>query len=77
MRQFADLLKLPGLALVITAQLLARFPAGMYSLGILMHVEHSQGNYTSAGLVLAAFSIVSEVPPSRVDGMTFGKSTRK
>jgi len=60
-RQFADLLKLPGLALVITAQLLARFPAGMYSLGILMHVEHSQGNYTSAGLVLAAFSIGTAV----------------
>lgn len=57
MRQFADLLKLPGLAVVIVAQLLARFPAGMYSLGILMHVESSQGNYTSAGLVLAAFSI--------------------
>nr|WP_277604020.1 MFS transporter [Agrococcus sp. ARC_14] len=39
------------------AQLIARFPAGMYSLGILMHMEHEHGSYTAAGLVLAAFSI--------------------
>ena len=29
----------------------------MFSLGMLMHVEHVQGNYTSAGAVLAAFSV--------------------
>lgn len=57
MRDFAALLRLPGLALVLTAQLIARFPAGMYSLGILMHVERTQGSYTAAGLVLAAFSL--------------------
>lgn len=47
----------PGLARIIASQLAARFPAGMYSLGLLMHVEHAKGNYTSAGLVLAAFSV--------------------
>ncbi|WP_145952928.1 MFS transporter [Tessaracoccus aquimaris] len=57
MRDFVALMKIPGLALVIGTQLAARFPAGMYSLGLLMHVEHSQGNYTAAGIVLAAFSI--------------------
>lgn len=57
MRDFVALLKLPGLALVIGTQLAARFPAGMYSLGLLMHVERTFGNYTSAGMVLAAFSI--------------------
>lgn len=57
MRDFVTLMKIPGLALVIATQLAARFPAGMYSLGLLMHVEHTQGNYTSAGIVLAAFSI--------------------
>lgn len=57
MRDFAALMKIPGLALVIATQLAARFPAGMYSLGLLMHVERTQGNYTSAGIVLAAFSI--------------------
>lgn len=38
------------------AQLAARFPAGMYTLGILLHVERAQGTYTAAGLVLASFS---------------------
>lgn len=47
----------PGLARIIASQLAARCPAGMYSLGLLMHVEHAKGNYTSAGLVLAAFSV--------------------
>lgn len=57
MRHFADLLSSPGLARVITSQLIARIPAGMTSLGMLMHVEHLKGNYASAGAVLAALSI--------------------
>lgn len=57
MRDFAALMRIPGLALVIATQLAARFPAGMYSLGVLMHVERTHGSYTAAGLVLAAFSI--------------------
>lgn len=57
MRDFAELLRFPGLARVIVSQLAARLPAGMFSLGMLMHVEHMQGNYTSAGAVLAAFSV--------------------
>ena len=61
MRDFLALLKLPGLGLVITTQLIARFPAGMYSLGILMLVEHRMGTYTAAGLVLAAFSVGTAV----------------
>lgn len=56
-RDFAELLRIPGLARVIASQLAARLPAGMFSLGMLMHVERVQGNYTSAGTVLAAFSI--------------------
>lgn len=56
-RDFAELLRIPGLARVIASQLAARLPAGMFSLGMLMHVEHVQGNYTSAGEVLAAFSV--------------------
>ena len=56
-RDFAELMRAPGLGRIIATQLAARFPAGMYSLGLLMHVEHAKGNYTAAGLVLAAFSI--------------------
>ncbi len=42
---------------MIAAQLTARFPNGMASLAILLHVEQSTGSYASAGLVLAATSI--------------------
>ncbi|HHT11751.1 MAG TPA: MFS transporter, partial [Propionibacterium sp.] len=56
MRDISALLRVPGLALILVAQLAARFPAGMYTLGIMMHVERAQGTYTAAGLVLAAFS---------------------
>lgn len=57
MRDFVALMRMPGLAVIIGTQLAARFPAGMYSLGLLMHIEHTQGSYTAAGLVLASFSI--------------------
>jgi len=56
-RAYGEVLRVPGLARIILAQLIARFPAGMYSLGILMHIEHEHGSYTAAGLVLAAFSV--------------------
>ncbi len=42
---------------IIAAQLTARFPNGMTSLAILLHVEHMTGSYGAAGLVLAAASI--------------------
>lgn len=56
-RDFVTLIRAPGLALILVAQLAARFPAGMYSLGLLMHVRATQGSYTAAGLVLASFSV--------------------
>ncbi|WP_449408766.1 MFS transporter [Microbacterium maritypicum] len=42
---------------MIAAQLTARFPSGMMSLAILLHVEQQTGSYGSAGLVLAATSV--------------------
>lgn len=42
---------------MIAAQLTARFPNGMSSLAILLHVEQQTGSYGAAGLVLAATSI--------------------
>lgn len=42
---------------MIAAQLTARFPNGMASLGILLHVEQQTGSYGAAGLVLAATSV--------------------
>jgi MFS family permease len=54
---YADLLKTPGVARIIAAQLTARFPNGMLSLAFLLHIEHLTGSYAAAGLVLAATSV--------------------
>jgi MFS family permease len=54
---YRDLLRTPGVARIITAQLVARFPNGMSSLAILLHIEQVTGSYGAAGLVLAATSI--------------------
>jgi MFS family permease len=54
---YTDLLKTPGVARLIAAQLTARFPNGMLSLAYLLHIEHLFHSYGAAGLVLAATSI--------------------
>jgi MFS family permease len=51
------LLKTPGVARLIGAQLTARFPFGMLSLAFLIHIEALFDSYAAAGLVLAAMSI--------------------
>ncbi|MDR6906920.1 MFS family permease [Agromyces sp. 3263] len=57
MGSYSDLLRTPGVARIIAAQLTARFPSGMLSLAFLLHVERQTGSYGAAGLVLAATSI--------------------
>ncbi|MEW2007181.1 MFS transporter [Microbacterium sp. NPDC079208] len=57
MAGYRDLLRTPGVGRMIAAQLTARFPNGMMSLAILLHVEQQTGSYGSAGLVLAATSV--------------------
>ncbi|MFD1721431.1 MFS transporter [Amnibacterium endophyticum] len=54
---YGELLRARGVARIITAQLAARLPSGMLSLGLLFHVEGRTGSYGVAGLVLAALSI--------------------
>jgi MFS family permease len=54
---YTSLLKTPGVARIIAAQLTARFPFGMLSLAFLLHIERVHHSYTAAGLVLAAMSI--------------------
>ena len=48
MAGYKDLLRTPGVARIIIAQLVARFPNGMTSLAILMHVEQITGYYPAA-----------------------------
>lgn len=57
MSSYSELLKSPGVARIVAAQLTARFPSGMLSLAFLLHVEQQTGSYGLAGLVLAATSI--------------------
>lgn len=57
MSAYSSLLKTSGVARIITAQLVARFPFGMLSLAFLLHVEQVTGSYAAAGLVLAAASV--------------------
>jgi MFS family permease len=54
---YGELLRTPGVGRVIAAQLTARFPNGMASLAILLHIHHITGSYGDAGLVLAAASV--------------------
>lgn len=48
---------MPGVARLLCAQLLARFPGGMLSLGLLIHIEGIFHSYGVAGLVLASLSV--------------------
>ncbi|MCC2030826.1 MFS transporter [Microbacterium allomyrinae] len=57
MAGYRDLLRIPGVGRMLSAQLVARFPNGMISLVILLHIEGITGSYGAAGLVLAAVSI--------------------
>jgi MFS family permease len=54
---YTSLLKTPGVARIIAAQLTARFPFGMLSLAFLLHIERVHDSYGAAGLVLGAMSI--------------------
>ena len=56
MRSYGNLLKTPGVARIIAAQLTARFPLGMIALSYLLHIEQIFNSYGAAGLVLAATS---------------------
>lgn len=54
---YRDLGRNPGVFRVIVSQLTARFPFGMLSIIMLLHVQQMYGDYTSAGIVLAAQSV--------------------
>jgi len=57
MRTYAELFRTPGVAVVLFAQLLARFSFGMQTITFAIHLEHVYGNYTVAGLAIAASTV--------------------
>lgn len=54
---YRELFRSPGFIRVIATQLLARFPFGMISLALVMHIQHIYGNYTIAGIALGAETV--------------------
>ena len=54
---YRDLTRSPGVLRILISQLTARFPFGMLSITVLLHVQLVYGNYTSAGIILAAISV--------------------
>ncbi len=54
---YRDLARTPGVFRILLSQLTARFPWGMLSITMLLHIQSLYGNYTAAGIVLAAQSI--------------------
>lgn len=54
---YRDLARTPGVFRILISQLTARFPFGMLSITVLLHIQLVYGNYTSAGIILAAQSI--------------------
>lgn len=54
---YRDLSRNPGVIRILLAQLTARFPFGMLSITLLLHIQLVYGNYTSAGIILAAESV--------------------
>ena len=57
MRTYLELVRVPGVLRVTVSQLVARFPLGMLSLAVLLHVRQSTGSYALAGLVVACVSV--------------------
>ena len=54
---YRELFKSPGFLRVITTQLLARFPFGMMSIALVMHIQHIYNSYAIAGFALGAETI--------------------
>jgi MFS family permease len=56
-RTYLELVRIPGVLRVTASQLLARFPLGMLSLAVLLHVQAASGSYALSGLVVACVSV--------------------
>ncbi|MFP3466987.1 MFS transporter [Leifsonia sp. SIMBA_070] len=57
MRTYLELVRVPGVLRVTVSQLVARFPLGMLSLAVLLHVRQATGSYALSGLVVACVSV--------------------
>jgi hypothetical protein len=68
MAGYRDLLRTPGVARIIAAQLTARFPNGMTSLAILLHIEQVKAlGYLQAPVVITDEDHWSGFRPDKID----------
>lgn len=77
-REYLDLLKVPDVLRLTSAQLFARLPLGMLSLAILLHVEAVTDSYAIAGMVVACVSVGEAVAMplmSRIAGVIGARTT--
>lgn len=61
MSSYSSLLRAPGVARIIAAQLTARFPYGTLSLSLLLYIQARTGSYAAAGLVLGSCSVLQAI----------------
>lgn len=57
MRHYLDVFRASGVARLLLSQLIARFPAGMLAIALLIHMEQRFGAYAPAGAVVAVFGV--------------------
>jgi predicted MFS family arabinose efflux permease len=58
---YREVLAVPGAPVLVTSGLVARLPISMLGIGIVLLVEAEYGSYGTAGLVAAAYAVVSSV----------------
>ena len=57
MGTYTKLWRTPGVARIVSSQLMARFPFGMMSLGFVIHIQQVHNSYAIAGIALGAETI--------------------
>lgn len=72
MSTYREVLRGPGVLPVMTAQLVARLPAGMLGIAVLLHIESVTGSYASGGAVVAILA-VGQALAGPVSGRAVGR----
>src|SRR3954464_8567489 len=59
MKRYAEGLRVPHVATLIAATLLARFPIGINALALILYLRHATGSFAVAGVVAGAARAVA------------------
>ena len=61
MRRYAEVLRVPHVAPLIAATLIARFPIGINALALILYLRHATGSFAVAGVVAGGLAAGSGV----------------